>query len=155
MNSRSDGHDRSALDGRLQEGLLAEVDVEVAGSRGTTSTSNSTRSLLAALARYSVTSARRSSWANEPHHAASPVRTPHRITTPTLILHSEADWRCPIEQGEQLFVALRHAGVPSELLRFPDESHELSRSGSPKHRVERFEAILDWHARYLDVEVAD
>ncbi len=90
-----------------------------------------------------------------PHHAASPVRTAHRITTPTLILHSEADWRCPIEQAEQLFVALRHAGVPCEMLRFPNESHELSRSGAPKHRIERFEAILDWHARHLDVEVAD
>ena len=85
----------------------------------------------------------------EPHHAASPVRTAHRITTPTLVLHSEHDWRCPIEQAEQLFVALKRAGVETELLRFPDEGHELSRSGAPKHRVERFEAVLDWHGRHL------
>jgi dipeptidyl aminopeptidase/acylaminoacyl peptidase len=85
----------------------------------------------------------------EVHAAASPMRTAHRITTPTLILHSEADWRCPIEQGEQLFVALKRAGVDTEMVRFPDEGHELSRSGAPKHRVERFEVVLDWHGRYL------
>jgi dipeptidyl aminopeptidase/acylaminoacyl peptidase len=87
----------------------------------------------------------------EVHHAASPTRTAHRITTPTLVLHSEHDWRCPPEQGEQFFVALKRAGVPTEMLRFPDETHELSRSGSPKHRVERFEAVLEWHGRWLGV----
>jgi len=72
------------------------------------------------------------------------------ITTPTLVIHSEADFRCPIEQAEQLFAALLRTGTPTEFLRFPKpESHELSRSGKPKHRVERFEAILDWHGRYL------
>jgi dipeptidyl aminopeptidase/acylaminoacyl peptidase len=65
------------------------------------------------------------------------------------VLHSEHDWRCPPEQGEQLFVALKRAGVPTEMVRFPDEGHELSRSGTPKHRIERFEAVLDWHARWL------
>ena len=81
--------------------------------------------------------------------AASPVRTASRITTPTLVLHSEADWRCPPEQAEQLFSQLVRAGVPTEMVRFPDEGHELSRSGKPKHRVERFEVVLDWHARHL------
>jgi dipeptidyl aminopeptidase/acylaminoacyl peptidase len=85
----------------------------------------------------------------EVHAAASPMRTAHRITTPTLVLHSESDWRCPIEQGEQLFAALKRAGTDTEMVRFPDEGHELSRSGSPKHRVERFEVVLDWHSRYL------
>jgi dipeptidyl aminopeptidase/acylaminoacyl peptidase len=85
----------------------------------------------------------------EVHRAASPVTTAHGITTPTLVLHSENDWRCPPEQGEQFFVALKRAGVPTEMLRFPDEGHELSRAGTPKHRVERFEAVLDWHARWL------
>jgi dipeptidyl aminopeptidase/acylaminoacyl peptidase len=83
------------------------------------------------------------------HRAASPTTTAHRITTPTLVLHSERDWRCPPEQGEQLFVALKRAGVPTEMVRFPDESHELSRSGTPKHRVERFDVVLDWHGRWL------
>lgn len=83
------------------------------------------------------------------HRAASPTALAANVTTPTLVLHSEEDWRCPIEQAEQLFAALKRHGVETEMLRFPGEGHELSRSGAPKHRVERFEAILDWHARYL------
>ncbi len=82
--------------------------------------------------------------------AASPLRLVDQIETPTLVIHSETDWRTPIEQGEQLFAALKLRGVPTEFIRFPaGESHELSRSGSPKHRIERFEAILEWHGRYL------
>lgn len=82
---------------------------------------------------------------------ASPVSVADRITTPTLVLHSDADHRCPLEQAEQLFSILRRNGVESELVIFPGESHELSRSGSPKHRVERFEAVLDWHDRHFGV----
>jgi dipeptidyl aminopeptidase/acylaminoacyl peptidase len=48
-----------------------------------------------------------------------------------------------------LYVALKLRGVPTELLLFPGEGHELSRSGLPSHRVARFEAILDWWRRYL------
>ena len=59
------------------------------------------------------------------------------ITTPLLILHSENDLRCPIEQGEQLFVALK-LRREVEFVRFPDENHEMSRSGKPRHRLERF-----------------
>ncbi len=82
--------------------------------------------------------------------AASPLRHADRITTPTLVLHSESDWRCPIEQAEQLFTVLLRNGVDTEMVRFPaGEGHELSRSGRPKHRVERFEIILDWHDRHL------
>jgi dipeptidyl aminopeptidase/acylaminoacyl peptidase len=81
--------------------------------------------------------------------AASPLSLAERVETPTLILHSEADHRCPVEQAEQLFMALKKAGVETEMVRFPGESHELSRSGKPKHRKERFEIILDWHARHL------
>ena len=74
----------------------------------------------------------------------------HRITTPTLVLHSESDFRCHVEQGQQLFTLLYKQGVETELLLFPPgEGHELSRSGTPKHRLERFEAILDWHGRFL------
>ncbi len=83
------------------------------------------------------------------HRDASPVGLASRVTTPTLVLHSEEDWRCPIEQGEQLFGALKRAGVETEMVRFPGEGHELSRSGAPKHRVERFEVVLDWHDRHL------
>lgn len=72
------------------------------------------------------------------------------IVTPTLIVHSDDDFRCPIEQAEQLFAAMLRNGTTVEMLRFPSpESHELSRSGKPRHRVERFEAILEWHGRFL------
>ncbi|HZJ49118.1 MAG TPA: prolyl oligopeptidase family serine peptidase, partial [Acidimicrobiia bacterium] len=54
--------------------------------------------------------------------AASPLRHATSITTPTLVLHSETDWRCPIEQGEQLFALLQGNGVESEMVRFPGES---------------------------------
>lgn len=80
---------------------------------------------------------------------ASPMAFAHDITTPTLVIHSESDFRTPIEQGEQLFTMLQMQGVESEMLRFPGEGHELSRSGSPRHRLERFEAILEWHHRHL------
>lgn len=80
---------------------------------------------------------------------ASPVRTAARITTPTLVLHSLRDHRCPPEQALQFFSMLRRHGVESELVLFPDEGHELSRSGAPRHRVERFEIVLDWHDRHL------
>ena len=82
--------------------------------------------------------------------ASSPLAHVADMVTPTLIIHSESDFRTPIEQGEQLFVRLLQNGVETQLLRFPaGEGHELSRSGSPKHRVERFEAIREWHATHL------
>ena len=79
----------------------------------------------------------------------SPITYADQITTPTLILHSENDLRCPIEQGEQLFTILRQLKRDTEFVRFPAESHELSRAGSPFHRVRRFEIILDWFDRKL------
>lgn len=79
----------------------------------------------------------------------SPLAYVDQVTTPTLVIHSENDHRCPIEQGEQWFMALLRNGVPTEMLRFPGEGHELSRSGKPQHRKERFAAILDWHGRHL------
>jgi dipeptidyl aminopeptidase/acylaminoacyl peptidase len=82
---------------------------------------------------------------------ASPLSRAHQISTPTLIIHSENDFRCPIEQAEQLFMVLKKQGVDAEFLRFPGEGHELSRGGKPRHRLERFEAVLDWHQRYLGV----
>ena len=80
----------------------------------------------------------------------SPATYARDIETPLLVVHSETDLRCNIEQGEHLFIQLRLLGKEVEMLRFPAESHELSRSGSPIHRVQRFEAILDWFGRYLD-----
>jgi dipeptidyl aminopeptidase/acylaminoacyl peptidase len=79
----------------------------------------------------------------------SPLTYADRITIPTLIIHSEQDWRCPLEQAQRLFVALRQNGTPAEMLVFPGEGHELSRSGLPSHRVARFEAILGWWSEHL------
>ncbi len=79
----------------------------------------------------------------------SPLATAEKVRTPTLVIHSEEDWRCPIEQAEQYFAVLLAGGVETEMLRFPGEGHEMSRSGKPRHRVERFQAILDWHRRWL------
>jgi dipeptidyl aminopeptidase/acylaminoacyl peptidase len=72
-----------------------------------------------------------------------------RITTPTLVIHSEEDWRCPVEQGARLYVELKRRGIPSELLLFPGEGHELSRSGRPRHRLARLEHVVRWWARWL------
>jgi len=79
----------------------------------------------------------------------SPSTYAQQMETPVLVLHSEQDLRCNIEQGEHLFTLLRLMGKEVELLRFPSESHELTRAGSPLHRVTRFEAVLDWFDRYL------
>ena len=79
----------------------------------------------------------------------SPLSYIQNVQTPVLIMHSENDYRCPIEQGEQLFVALKLHGKVAEFVRFPNESHGLSRSGRPDHRVERLERMVDWFARYL------
>ncbi|MET3805152.1 dipeptidyl aminopeptidase/acylaminoacyl peptidase [Nakamurella sp. UYEF19] len=80
---------------------------------------------------------------------SSPLAYADDITLPLLIIHSEHDWRCPIEQGQRLYVALKRRGAETEMLLFPSEGHELSRSGRPRHRVQRFEAILEWWGRYL------
>ncbi|MEX2535933.1 MAG: S9 family peptidase [Trueperaceae bacterium] len=75
----------------------------------------------------------------------SPLRLAHRIATPLLILHSESDLRCPVEQAQQLFVAVKRSGIAeTRLVLFPDENHELSRSGRPARRVERLDAIVGW-----------
>lgn len=79
----------------------------------------------------------------------SPLTYAERITTPLLILHSENDLRCNVEQAEQLFTVLRLLNRDVELVRFPAEGHELTRSGSPAHRVQRFELLLDWFGRKL------
>jgi dipeptidyl aminopeptidase/acylaminoacyl peptidase len=80
----------------------------------------------------------------------SPLTYADKIQTPMLLIHSEQDWRCPLEQAQRLFVALKRRRAEVEMLLFPAEGHELSRSGLPSHRVARFEAILDWWGRHLD-----
>ena len=74
----------------------------------------------------------------------SPIAKVRDITCPVLIIHSEDDLRCPINQAEELFVALRLQGKDVTFYRFPAENHELSRSGSPVHRKMRAEILLDY-----------
>ena len=85
----------------------------------------------------------------EAQRRQSPITMAGDIRTPTLILHSEEDWRCPIEQAEQLFALLRRRGTPCELVRFPGENHELSRSGRPSLRVARLRIVHEWWRRWL------
>jgi len=79
----------------------------------------------------------------------SPIKYIGGATTPTLVIHSENDLRCPIEQGEQVFVALKKLGVDSEMVRFPDEFHGLSRTGRTDRKIVRLNHIRRWFAQYM------
>jgi dipeptidyl aminopeptidase/acylaminoacyl peptidase len=80
----------------------------------------------------------------------SPLTYARNMRTPLLLIHSEQDLRCPIEQAEQLFVQLRRIGkVEVEMVRFPEESHNLSRSGRPDRRIERLERIFGWFDSHM------
>jgi acylaminoacyl-peptidase len=79
----------------------------------------------------------------------SPLTYVECIKTPLLIIHSEQDWRCPIAEGEQLYIALKKIRGEVEFIRFPDENHGLSGRGKPKHRIERLRHILRWFEKYL------
>lgn len=85
----------------------------------------------------------------EQQRRQSPQEVAHQVTTPTFVIHSEQDLRCPLAQAETYYATLKLQGVDAELLIFPGENHELSRSGRPRHRVQRFDAILDWFGRHL------
>lgn len=79
----------------------------------------------------------------------SPIRYVQNVTTPLLLTHGEMDLRCPISQAEEMFGALHLLGKEVELVRFPEESHDLSRNGRPDRRVERLGRIAAWFVRYL------
>jgi dipeptidyl aminopeptidase/acylaminoacyl peptidase len=79
----------------------------------------------------------------------SPLKYAANVHTPMLILHQEQDHRCPIEQAEQWFEALKRLGVPTRFIRFPEESHGLSRSGKPSRRYERLGYMLEWFKEYV------
>ena len=82
--------------------------------------------------------------------ALSPLRNAHRIDVPLLVEHSERDYRCPIDQGEQLFTLLRRLGrKQTEFVRFTADGHGLSRTGKPRNRVLRLRAIAHWFVRHL------
>jgi dipeptidyl aminopeptidase/acylaminoacyl peptidase len=81
---------------------------------------------------------------------ASPLKYAGNVKTPTLILHSDNDYRVPLEQGEQWFRALKHYGVTAEFVIFPRENHNLTRTGEPKHLVESLNWQLYWFDRFLN-----
>jgi dipeptidyl aminopeptidase/acylaminoacyl peptidase len=94
-------------------------------------------------------------WGGAPHEASawyaarSPSSFAHRARTPTLIVHGEADERCPIGQGEQMFVALHKAGCEVEFVRYPGGYHGFLRTGPPEHRADYLARVLAWFQRHL------
>lgn len=79
----------------------------------------------------------------------SPISYVENVTTPTLIIHSEQDYRAPIGDAEQWFMALKNLGVPVEMVRYPGSSHGLSRTGEPWLLVDRLERIRSWFGHWL------
>lgn len=78
----------------------------------------------------------------------SPLKHALKIQTPLRFIHSDQDYRCPIEQAQQLYAVLRNNGVDTDLIWFKNENHELSRSGKPHARIKRLYAIQDWFKKY-------
>ena len=80
----------------------------------------------------------------------SPITHVARIQTPLMFILGDEDWRTPpAAGGEELFRALKYLKRPTVMVRFPNENHELSRSGKPWHRVERLQHIVSWFDKYL------
>ena len=79
----------------------------------------------------------------------SPLKYVKNVVTPTLFIHSDEDFRCPLEQATQFYTALVDLDVEARFVLFHGENHELSRSGKPKHRVRRLEEITNWMEKYL------
>src|SRR5206468_9564003 len=85
----------------------------------------------------------------------SPIRYVQNMKTPLLLTAGEMDLRCAMSQSEELFGAMRLLGKTVELVRFPEESHDLSRNGRPDRRVERLRRIAGWFEKHLGTAVAD
>ncbi|MEO4054545.1 S9 family peptidase [Solibacillus sp. CAU 1738] len=79
----------------------------------------------------------------------SPLKYAKNVETPLLILHSEKDFRCPIEQAEQLYVTLKTMGKEVGFVRFPGSDHNLSRTGTPNLRLQRLDQIVSWFKKYI------
>lgn len=78
----------------------------------------------------------------------SPLKTVDSVTTPTLFIHSDCDYRCPMAEGLQLFTALLYKNVETRFVLFHGENHELSRSGKPEHRIRRLTEITAWFDKH-------
>ena len=79
----------------------------------------------------------------------SPLKYADKVKTPTLFIHSDEDYRCPLAEGLQMFSALKYHGIDARLCMFKGENHELSRSGKPLHRQRRLDEITNWFEKYL------
>jgi len=90
----------------------------------------------------------------ELYRRLSPISYVENVTAPTLIIHSENDYRTPIADGEQWFIALKKLRVPVEMVRYPRSSHGLSRTGEPWLLVDRLERLRSWLVHWL-IEVPD
>jgi dipeptidyl aminopeptidase/acylaminoacyl peptidase len=94
-------------------------------------------------------------WGGAPHELRSwyethsPSTYAHRARTPTLIVHGEADDRCPIGQGEQMFVALKKAGCEVMFARYPGGSHSFVNTGPAEHRFDYLTRVLGWFKSHL------
>ncbi|MCI5675611.1 MAG: S9 family peptidase [Ezakiella sp.] len=78
----------------------------------------------------------------------SPLKYANKVSTPTLFIHSDCDYRCPFAEGVQMFTALKYHGVESRFIMFKGENHELSRSGKPHHRLRRLDEITTWFDKH-------
>ena len=85
----------------------------------------------------------------------SPIRYVNNVKTPLLLTAGEMDLRCAMSQSEELFGALRLLGKTVELVRFPEETHDLSRIGRPDRRVERLRRIAGWYERHLGTQTSE
>jgi dipeptidyl aminopeptidase/acylaminoacyl peptidase len=81
--------------------------------------------------------------------AMSPITHVRRVRAPTLILHGDSDERCPFDQADAWFLALRHHGVPVRLVRYPDASHSFQWAGRPSHRIDYCRRLEEWLERYV------
>lgn len=92
-------------------------------------------------------------WENtEEYTKKSPLTYAANFKTPTLIIHSKQDYRCPVAEGYQLFTALRYNGIDARMVLFEGENHDLSRNGKPKQKTRRLKEIINWFDKYLKVK---
>ena len=94
---------------------------------------------------------RKAPWEDPQDYVArSPITHVAKVTTPLMLIDGDDDLRTPpSDGGEMMFRALKYMKVPTVMVRVPGETHELSRSGKPQHRVERLRHILGWFDKYL------
>ena len=84
----------------------------------------------------------------EPQWDMSPLKYADKVKTPTLFIHSDEDFRCPLAEGMQMMQALAYRNIETRLVVFKGENHELSRGGKPVHRLRRLQEITDWFLKH-------